>query len=740
MFDIHSILTALLSFALGAFVMFVVQFGKQPSKRTSRNPSLSVEEEEEYPPFPPCRFEVGKASQTSENSHLFDEHLQQELTDLQPPQDIMSNRTAGSSRTRSISFDSKDLTNSSCTTTEIPNGHPTLRLSPILHPKLTSDLETLRLLDEVNITSDVIPIPTRTTQVKKKNEKVKALEISPLENEHALKSNFWRPMIMSNLGEKISFCPQELSYRFSQRRDKIHFDGCWRCGDDEPFIVVNRIINYENGQVDCILFDFSLNDYTVDRELSVTSKTKEDMIVWKCDSNDKATMTWRRYTILDAMRKELLSQKIRLPPLCFQLVQSFVGPKVWVPWQHRPLHRRKSLFCDERNKEVEKGLRRFRLKTVEDFQKMKERLLNMENFSQEQLRRLFQIIPHDYEVEKVIEKTLKQCKCKTDRWFRVMATIPNLERRMSVWLFTLQFPKKLLSCYDTLKVLDRSYQSISENKSLKLMFALILSVCNYMNEGTAWGGIYGFKLDTLKKLSECHGNQESLLFYIVLIAHQKHPGSLRFVHELSILSNASSICDGFGEVECNVAFMGDKFQRISSELDSASYDEVFADYVEEFLDQNSQKYAELASSFDSTVNNFKQFGLDLGESELRLRSRDFSYIEDLDIFRKEVQKVMAKISETKEIQERKMEVAKRWKVQRKRLGSVNSQSSEDSEQHEFVRVKERLDRKRRRKQKQRRHEEYLSNIIGKSLQNEEIKLSQIPFNLGQDEECLLDFN
>ena len=36
------------------------------------------------------------------------------------------------------------------------------------------------------------------------------------------------------------------------------------------------------------------------------------------------------------------------------------------------------------------------------------------------------------------------------------------------------------------------------------MFGLVLSVCNYMNEGSEFGSAFGFKLDSLEQVTKHH--------------------------------------------------------------------------------------------------------------------------------------------------------------------------------------------------------------------------------------------
>merc|ERR1719474_2106955 len=141
-------------------------------------------------------------------------------------------------------------------------------------------------------------------------------------------------------------------------------------------------------------------------------------------------------------------------------------------------------------------------------------------------------------------------------------------------------------------------------------------------------------------------------------------------------------------VDSNVHALGNGIRKLTEDLENNRFDDTFSSYLEAFLYEHGEKFQLLLSYFESTVEAFKVLGKDLGIPESHLRVKDFSYIETLNEFRQRVQEAITKISETKEIQERKMMVQQRWHQQFTRQrngsgGSMNSSSSED-EVHEFI--------------------------------------------------------
>merc|ERR1719474_765855 len=96
--------------------------------------------------------------------------------------------------------------------------------------------------------------------------------------------------------------------------------------------------------------------------------------------------------------------------------------------------KRKSFFSPSRCKEVQIALRSMGLKEIDVYEIMKERILNID-ISEDELSKLLNIIPNEDELEKLSEIKPKKIKSKTDKWFQIMSTIPELSRRLETIRF-----------------------------------------------------------------------------------------------------------------------------------------------------------------------------------------------------------------------------------------------------------------------------------------------------------------
>eukprot|EP00494_Astrolonche_serrata_P005979 UN05996 len=445
---------------------------------------------------------------------------------------------------------------------EIPPNIPNLSV----HSSPTQSEQNIPAIPDLFELSDKI-MPQSTVKIPKRNRikpstKFKCIPVKKLEDEEIQRSNFWCSIIQSNLDEKVDINPKEVEYRFSRSR-KINFTGFWYNASDDkkkrcPFKVDKNIVVNSNGDLEPILFDFRLRDWVCDRSSTLTNGHLDDIVVWNNKDNGKK-MVWRPFVVCHAVKQVCLEQyKLRLPELCIHIIQCCVSQRRWQPKRYGMSgvtpDKKKSLFGEERNKEVEILLRNFRLKKLADYYTLRNKIkfLDESTLAREDIIKLASFVPDQEEVDTVQKVEMKSLMTKTDRFFKVMSEIPEILDLVQLWAFKVQFSDELRKCHDILTVLEKTHQSLTHNKSLKLMFAVILKTLNYINYNTKFGDANGFQLSALEDLMKRRGNQESLLFYVILNCHHKHPQSLRFVHELSILHNASKTIENLPEFRVRV--------------------------------------------------------------------------------------------------------------------------------------------------------------------------------------------
>lgn len=79
--------------------------------------------------------------------------------------------------------------------------------------------------------------------------------------------------------------------------------------------------------------------------------------------------------------------------------------------------------------------------------------------------------------------------------------IPRYDERLESMLFKLRFDKEQEDLNKSLNIVKMATEQVSNSKKLAKILEVVLKLGNFLNGGTARGGIYGFRLDALLKLA-----------------------------------------------------------------------------------------------------------------------------------------------------------------------------------------------------------------------------------------------
>lgn len=118
----------------------------------------------------------------------------------------------------------------------------------------------------------------------------------------------------------------------------------------------------------------------------------------------------------------------------------------------------------------------------------------------------------------------------TEQFFMAMKQVPFLQERLALFLYKKRFDSALGEVAGQIDLLENALTALRTSKNLKSVLEHILAIGNYANGGTAKGGAYGFKLDTLGKLRNTKSTSEAwltLLHFLVQSLKASQPS----VHE-----------------------------------------------------------------------------------------------------------------------------------------------------------------------------------------------------------------
>ena len=107
-----------------------------------------------------------------------------------------------------------------------------------------------------------------------------------------------------------------------------------------------------------------------------------------------------------------------------------------------------------------------------------------------------------------------------DRFFYTIYKVPRLERRLKAARLRFTFDGIANDIRARHRVVLAAFNAVNNSSSLRATLEHVLAIGNFLNGGTNRGGAYGFKLDSLTKLSTVKSadNSMTLIHYLAMCA------------------------------------------------------------------------------------------------------------------------------------------------------------------------------------------------------------------------------
>jgi len=134
---------------------------------------------------------------------------------------------------------------------------------------------------------------------------------------------------------------------------------------------------------------------------------------------------------------------------------------------------------------------------------------------------------------------------RVEKFFLQIIDIPRYTLRLDCFIFMRKFQMLISEAYCQHDILNRAIDQVEHSTSLKKILEIVLALGNYLNGGTPRGGVYGFKLDGLQKLSTVKSvdNKLSLMHFLAMHCESIDNGLIisKLEEELSMAEEASRI-------------------------------------------------------------------------------------------------------------------------------------------------------------------------------------------------------
>jgi hypothetical protein len=243
---------------------------------------------------------------------------------------------------------------------------------------------------------------------------------------------------------------------------------------------------------------------------------------------------------------------------------------------------------------------------------------------------LIPILPNESEISQVDAFEEPEKLADSDQFVLLVSTAPGYVERFKAIIFKSTYKEEALDLLKKIEMFFTTFDFILNDKRFHKWLEIILAYGNYLNGTSNRGGTYGFKLDTLPKLSEfkSNDNKKTLLYYIIEYIGEvlKMDELLGITKELDQFSNCknkyinivslTSINDSFKELTgkfklvCTLKEKITKAEEIEEEDRSVEFLESFfnkakstLETIEEKIKQIEAKYASLVTFFGDTLKD-----------------------------------------------------------------------------------------------------------------------------------------
>lgn len=274
------------------------------------------------------------------------------------------------------------------------------------------------------------------------------------------------------------------------------------------------------------------------------------------------------------------------------------------------------LVDDKRSYNVDLSLARFKIQaeSIRDaILAMDEKLLNSE--------RLPQIIkcaptPEEAELVKSYDGDVSVLG-NTEKFFLALSTIPNLQERLSFWLFKIMFDDNFKDVKSKLDLVVNASLEIRTKKRFRQLMEVVLAIGNYLNAGTRSGKTYGFKLAALKQLNgtKTADNKSNLLEYIVRYCQAKLPEVVTFYDDFRTVPDALRVEYQPFKAEVNkLVSTIDQLKKMLDSVDSNAAKDRFKPVMQGFLEKASVKVDQLVQNVQDVESDCAKLAMLYGES------------------------------------------------------------------------------------------------------------------------------
>jgi len=185
--------------------------------------------------------------------------------------------------------------------------------------------------------------------------------------------------------------------------------------------------------------------------------------------------------------------------------------------------------------------------------------------------------------------------------------VPQLEQRVAAFNFKVSFDIRKADIKPGVEALKQACKEVLESKKLPKLLELVLELGNFINDGTPRGGVFGFKINSLTKMTDTKtgDNKMTLLQFLVKILEKQAPDLLKFQEELPSLEAANKV--SLQSLQSDMNLLAKDFSAIEASLNGVFKDvnDRFVETMKPFADKANQDVQTMQVNFKLMEDKYK---------------------------------------------------------------------------------------------------------------------------------------
>ena len=261
------------------------------------------------------------------------------------------------------------------------------------------------------------------------------------------------------------------------------------------------------------------------------------------------------------------------------------------------------------------------------------------------------ILPKDEEINNIrsIEDISSYSEC--DKFVHLISEVTGFQQRVKSIQFKYQFSNNYKIISEKIDKLKMTMDTFKNDKRINDWLTILLAFGNYLNGQSARGGAYGFKLDSLSKITEMksNDNKKTLLQFIIEWIYENNDPDLLNV-DLNYAKDISfkNTQEFFNEIKASFNVVK-KLKNITENIENEN--DKSKEFLQSFYDDIVSKLNEKENELNSVNDDFEKLVLSFGE---KIKDMPFEKFFQIFIsFFENVKNMKEKVDRLRKLQEKK---------------------------------------------------------------------------------------